>query len=50
MGIEVVKERIGSTYGYHVISKQLETAELKLLVDATDRYPTNYRLYLKETS
>ncbi len=34
MGIEVAKERIGSTYGYHVISKQFEIAELKLLVDA----------------
>lgn len=34
MGIEVAKERIGSTYGYRVISKQFEIAELKLLVDA----------------
>ena len=33
-GIEVVGERVGKSYGYHVVSKEYELAECKLLVDA----------------
>ncbi len=34
LGIEVIGEKIGRDYYYHVASKQFEIAELKLLVDA----------------
>ncbi len=34
IGIEVAGESFGREYGYHVISRQFELAELKLLVDA----------------
>ena len=34
LGIEVIGEKIGHNYYYHVSSKQFEIAELKLLVDA----------------
>ena len=34
LGIEVLGEKIGHNYYYHVSSKQFEIAELKLLVDA----------------
>ena len=34
LGIDVVKEREGATFGYRVVGKQFEIAELKLLVDA----------------
>ncbi len=34
MGIEVIMEREGKNYYYHVVSKQFEIAELKLLVDS----------------
>ncbi len=34
LGIEVIGEKIGHNYYYHVASKQFELAELKLLVDA----------------
>ena len=34
LGIDVVKEREGTTFGYRVVGKQFEIAELKLLVDA----------------
>lgn len=34
MGIDVVKEKAGNTFSYHVANKQFEIAELKLLVDA----------------
>ena len=34
LGIEVIMERDGKSYLYHVSSKQFEIAELKLLVDS----------------
>ncbi len=34
LGIEVIGEKVGRDYYYHVASKQFEIAELKLLVDA----------------
>ena len=34
MGLEIIGEKIGHGYYYHVGSKQFEIAELKLLVDA----------------
>ena len=34
LGIEVIGEKIGHNYYYHVANKQFELAELKLLVDA----------------
>lgn len=34
LGIDIVKEREGSSFGYRVVGKQFEIAELKLLVDA----------------
>ena len=34
LGIEVIGEKVGHNYYYHVVGKQFEIAELKLLVDA----------------
>ena len=34
LGIDIIGEKIGRKYGYHVGSKQFELAELKLLVDS----------------
>ena len=34
LGIDVIGEKIGRNYYYHVGAKQFELAELKLLVDA----------------
>ena len=34
LGIEVIGEKVGKNYYYHVAEKQFEIAELKLLVDA----------------
>lgn len=34
LGIEVVGEKVGKTYYYHLVSRKFEMAELKLLVDA----------------
>ena len=34
LGIDVIGEKVGRSYCYHVGSKQFEIAELKLLVDA----------------
>lgn len=34
LGIDIVKKQNGKTHTYHVVSRQFELAELKLLVDA----------------
>ena len=34
LGIDIIGEKVGRSYGYHVGTKQFDIAELKLLVDA----------------